>query len=220
MLYTSTLATPLLEQLPAFRYTALPDTSQIRLLHVLPRTNGETIRCECRPYCLQGPLPEYKAISYTWGDKSLTEPIVLNGGRYLATKNARDVLEYVRSEGINTIWIDAVCIDQDNTPERDAQIRLMDDVYSHAKQTIVWLGKASNDSDLALNFVTAINDALSALRGSVGMTEKLLLEATSTRYNSPQWQALGNLLARPWFQRIWVIQEIALSQDVRVTCGD
>jgi hypothetical protein len=146
---------------------------------------------------------------------------VLNGGRYFTTKNAREVLEYVRrTGGIHDIWIDAICINQNDIPERNAQVRLMDSVYSHAQQTIVWLGEVSNDSNLALDFVPVINSALHSLRESGEMTEKALLEITATDCNSPQWQALGRLLARPWFQRIWVIQEVALSQAVNVSCGD
>jgi hypothetical protein len=210
-----------LEQIPNFRYAALPDASHIRLLHVLPRTDEETIRCKCLPHSLLGPRLEYTAISYTWGDASLTEPIVLNGERYFTTKNARKVLEYVRrTGGIHAIWIDAICINQSDIPERNAQVRLMDSVYSHAQQTIVWLGEVSNDSDLALDFVPVINSALDSLRKSGGVTEKLLLEITATDYDSPQWQALGRLLARPWFQRTWVIQEVALSQVVNIACGD
>lgn len=210
-----------LEQIPSFRYDALPDTSHIRLLHVLPGTNGDIIRCKCLPYSLLRPRPEYTAISYTWGDASLTEPIVLNGGRYFTTKNAREVLEYVRrTGGMHAIWIDAICINQNDIPERNAQVRLMDSVYSHAQQTVVWLGEVSNDSDLALDFVPVINSALHSLRESGEVTEKLLLETTATDSNSPQWQALGRLLARPWFQRIWVIQEVALSQAVNVACGE
>lgn len=210
-----------MEPRPDFQYTALEDaSSHIRLLHILQDSDGKNVRCKCISYHLQDQMPLYTAISYTWGDGSFVEPIVLNDQRYLATKNAKMVLEYVRKREINAIWIDSVCIDQNNDTERDAQVRLMDRIYSCAQQTIVWLGMASNDSDLALGFVSTINDSLEALARSGEVTETLLLENTGTNHTSAPWQALGRLLARPYFQRIWVIQEIALSPNIQVVCGD
>ncbi|RFU28597.1 hypothetical protein B7463_g7735, partial [Scytalidium lignicola] len=200
-----------LDQIPTFQYDDLSGPSCIRLLRILPGKDGDIVQCQCSPFSFQGPRPEYTAISYTWGVVRYTELIVLNGKQHLTTKNAREVLEYMRCGDCQiTIWIDAICINQDSIPERDSQVRLMGSIYSHAQQTMIWLGTAFNDSDMAIDFVPVIQKALDILEESGEVTDKLLLEATASDAKSPQWQALQRLLVRPWFQRIWVIQEVTL----------
>ena len=184
---------------------------------------NDELQCECIhfPHCRGSQMPRYTAISYTWGDPSSEHPIMLNGRMYYVPQNAYDVLLRVRSPHENRmIWIDTICIDQTNITEKNNQVRLMVDIYSSAQQTLVWLGSATEDSAVAMDFILVLKQALEELEGFKEVTDKMLLEKTSTYQDSPPWLALGNLFARPWFQRVWVVQEVALSPTVYFMCGD
>jgi len=209
--------------MPLFEYSALEDRHNIRLLRLLPGRPEDTISCECVhfPLCTGSETYPYIAISYTWGNSSRNHLILLNNRRYYTTESAIEVLLHVRSQNeIKTIWIDAICINQSNVPEKNDQVRLMGRIYSSAQQTLVWLGPMSRDSAMAIDFIPRIKQALEEFQGVKEVTDKMLLEKTSTRYDSPEWQAVGNLFTRPWFQRVWVIQEVALSPAVCFMCGD
>ena len=55
------------------------------------------------------------------------------------------------------VWIDAVCIDQDNTDKKNAQVGRMHDIYSCCNQVYVWLGPDDGMTKTALNIVTTIS---------------------------------------------------------------
>jgi hypothetical protein len=213
-------------QIPLFHFDRLEDRHDIRLLHVLPGKPGDVLQCKCIRCPLgrgpsESPGPEYTAISYTWGNVNQTEPILLNDRKYYTTQNARDVLLHMRSQQTTqVVWIDAICIDQNTIAERNDQVRRMDQIFANAQQTLVWLGHASEDSDVAMDFIPTINQALSDLEGSESLTDTMLLQKLATQLDSPSWVALGNLFARPWFQRVWVIQEVALSRITHIVCGE
>jgi hypothetical protein len=97
------------------------------------------------------------------------------------------------------MWIDAICIDQNNEEEQGQQIQYMAEIYSKASHVIVWLGEAENDSNRALEKIRLIADNVSI--------EPLVSE--------PIRQAMLQLLHRPWFQRIWVREQTINSIGIR-----
>ncbi|KAF2456312.1 heterokaryon incompatibility protein-domain-containing protein, partial [Lineolata rhizophorae] len=120
------------------RYTPLSSPSAIRLLS----WNGTS-------YILQDADlddgPEYEALSYCWslGDgNDEGGHIICDGQQLKVMANLRDGLERLRAAGrFGPVWIDAVCINQDDLPERGAQVEMMDRIFGSAKAVIVWLGK-------------------------------------------------------------------------------
>ncbi|ORY13402.1 heterokaryon incompatibility protein-domain-containing protein [Clohesyomyces aquaticus] len=203
---------------------------EIRVLELRPFFNDDSmIKCRLRKACLQQSV-SYAALSYVWGDPSITENIIVDGHVVAVTTNLvlamRGFCRFVRrshiAEDIDRytclLWADALCINQSDITERDSQVRLMGQIYSKAEQTLVWLGPSDEDSAVAIDFVSLINKGLGELNECPD-DASLLFEMNSSR-DSPGWGALGNLLSRPWFQRVWVIQEVALSRDVHVLCGD
>ena len=90
----------------------------------------------------------YEAISYTWGVESAPEDLVLNGQHFHIGLNLRDALRRLRlPRRSRRLWIDAVCINQDDNDEKTAQIAVMGAIYSKARRTIIWLGEDSADTD-------------------------------------------------------------------------
>lgn len=92
--------------------------------------------------------PRFAALSYVWGDYSVLAPdnltIRLDDGRNAQiqiTPNCREAIQTLGSKfGTITIWIDAVCINQEDVEEKASQILLMEDIYTRAEMVYVWLG--------------------------------------------------------------------------------
>jgi hypothetical protein len=118
------------------------------------------------------------------------------------------------------LWIDAMCINQKDIDERNRQVWLMGQVYSKAKAVIIWLGPQSEDSDLAMEFIPRLLGALFTPVNQLLRTENRDLIFPSTRRaDVPEWQAFETLLNRPWFERLWVIQELLLAKAAVVAYG-
>ncbi|KAF2093351.1 HET-domain-containing protein, partial [Rhizodiscina lignyota] len=125
----------------ASAYPALksPD-SNIRLLRIHPShpLRGIETSLECASFLER---PQYRALSYTWGDSKRTKPITVNGKKMLITENLWKALFHIRDrQQAQTLWVDAICIDQSNDEEKSVQVPLMSFIYSRAKEVLVWLG--------------------------------------------------------------------------------
>jgi hypothetical protein len=97
-------------------------------------------------------------------------------------------LSHLRDPSIERIiWVDAVCINQNDDPEKKHQIGLMSKIYSQANRVIIWLGEAADDSDLAVEEIR--------VAGS---------KKSMNSSNEKIQRAILALLGRPWFRRIWV----------------
>jgi hypothetical protein len=106
-----------------------------------------------------------------------------------------------------TLWVDAVCINQNkNSPEKAIAVAMMDTIYRNAKRTIIWLGESSADSSKAMKTVREFNKG-----DFVG---------TALNPKDEKWVAVRKLLRRRWWSRLWVLQECLLSCDpLTVRCG-
>jgi hypothetical protein len=108
--------------------------------------------------------PSYHALSYCWGDPSITVPIRLNGAEVQVTENLGVALRYFRAalgelrdkNQQVRLWIDAICINQANLDERSQQVQLMRDIYSGASCVVVWLGEEGEDGRLALQTIQGL----------------------------------------------------------------
>jgi len=184
----------------------------IRLVVLYPGKTGEPIRCSLIQESLTQ-VRSYEALSYTWGDPRDTKPILLNERPFSATKNLEAALRHLRYEDDNRfIWIDAICINQNDIRERNLQVRRMLKIYSSAAQVLVWLGEGNEQSDKAMDFMIRISKSKANL--------EFPWEDESLIPSEDECIALAeNILTRPWFQRCWVIQEVAVAKEIIVICG-
>lgn len=190
------------------------ETGEIRLLQILPRvTNGE-VSCRIIPVSLLKP-PPYEAMSYTWGDPAQTKTIFIDGKPFKTTQNVFDLL-YDRSPILSprTIWIDAICINQNNNEEKAQQVRIMSAIYSRASQVAVWLGSGRN-SDLAVSLILELSDYIETEKPS----DSELYEKYVKERRSPRWLAVGDMLCHSYFSRIWMVQEVASNRTLHVIYG-
>jgi hypothetical protein len=98
----------------------------------------------------------FHCLSYTWGTGEATSELTLNGQLFPTRKNLENALRSLRSEvSKTTVWIDAICIGQENVRERSRQVARMNQIFEKADCVLVWLGEADEDSDLALDFIAS-----------------------------------------------------------------
>ncbi|KAJ0267678.1 hypothetical protein COL940_014132 [Colletotrichum noveboracense] len=141
-------------------YCALPiATSELRILSVHPALSIESpVIADLFLENFQTRQNPYEALSYTWGDSSNTEIITVNSVELNVTRNLRLALQTLRHQPRNPskavqIWVDSICINQDNVAERNAQVSQMGKIYSRAVHVAIWLGDASETSDAAMKLL-------------------------------------------------------------------
>ncbi|AEO64787.1 uncharacterized protein THITE_2038030 [Thermothielavioides terrestris NRRL 8126] len=185
--------------------------------------------------------PSYSALSYLWGEPTKTETIHVNGLPLPITHNLHQALQHLRAgEGTREwLWIDAVCINQDDDEERSWHVPQMGTIFSRASLVYIWLGPDSDDSDLVMRLAQRIGpDAHEAGVADLWFCwppfklPRKKLE-NEERANSFLARALGDeelrsprllaavepLLSRANWCRAWIVQEIALARDGLVCCG-
>lgn len=131
----------------------------------------------------------YEALSYVWGDPENKLPILIHSHRFDVTVNLHAALSRLRDHYFERIlWVDAICIDQENLQEKGFQIQSMAKIYGQAMRVVVWLGEATGDSGQALEIIRAAGGKTSLQCWNTDVISKAILA----------------LLQRPWFRRIWV----------------
>lgn len=104
------------------------------------------------------------------------------------------------------MWIDAICIDQNNLVERAKQVRIMDKIYSNASNVIADLGEETPGSRVLFEELVEAEYAMAKGYSRPPPNNIIVRE-------------LEELLNRPWFRRVWVLQEVCVNSSVRFTCG-
>lgn len=175
--------------------------------------------------------PEYKAISYVWGDATDTTVMFVNGGRAIEiTRSLAAALRCFRdSRAFVALWADAVCINQEDLQERADQVRIMGWIYASAIQVNVWLGRVRDRGwFVSLHGFLGRNrprTADQALRDYESIVEGLLPRVSQSsdldlsEHGDPWILWLVCLSHCPWFSRLWVIQEVASARSVRMFSG-
>ena len=192
-----------------YRYSPLKHDRDIRLLYLLPGNDRAPLSCSLRTVSLSEP-PDYEAVSYTWGEPIFSASIECSTkGQLPITENLSKALFHLRlAKRLRVLWIDAICINQQDLVERSHQVALLWDTFREAKNVIVWLGEDTGEANEAFEILRAIDPSSSSY-----LDIRRLIDAD--RHN-----ALVKLLGRSWFRRIWVVQELICAQKAIITCGN
>ncbi|KAF1844893.1 HET-domain-containing protein [Cucurbitaria berberidis CBS 394.84] len=155
---------------------------------------------------------DYCALSYVWGNTKDTTNIFVNGVETQVTKNLAEALHRLRETGQFSgrfrLWADALCINQKNNVERSAQVGAMRIFYSQAWSVIGFLGPQEDESDKALDLIGALSDIYHSNEKCEELRENMMQEKYSHVPGS--WLALKRLTLRPYWERLWIMQELAL----------
>jgi Heterokaryon incompatibility protein (HET) len=199
----------------------------IRLLELLPGPN-DAVSCIIRHVPLAD-NPRYEALSYYWGaPPHRTESILCNDARVDITLNLHVALLRLRRPlGSRLLWIDAICINQDEKDERaiderNQQVRMMADIYRKAQQVIIWLGEEDYDSLVGFALVPKLVKAFQELQRPLEIgryAPAFLIKHGLPPPLHPWYRGFFRIFERPWFRRVWVIQELAACSNSVVQCG-
>ncbi|POS71690.1 hypothetical protein DHEL01_v209915 [Diaporthe helianthi] len=214
-----------------FAYESLESQPLIRLLRLDKRSVTDR-----RPlgYILTtvrlSEAPVFYALSYCWGSATRDKDIVCNGKLLNVTahlKRGIHELQAIPMLASSWVWIDQISINQDDLDERAQQVGLMRAIYYKAIRTVVWLGPSDGPCEGGY----ALSEKLSELcqreeysfcnlgwkwrhpKRKLNADLDDCLRLGLPRLNSRPWLELYNMLKKPWFNRIWVIQEVELSRE-------
>lgn len=213
----------------------------IRLLILRPGSFDDPIHCQLEQVSLSDGHA-YEALSYVWGNASDTSPVSFNGVLYHITKNLECALRYLRpKESPRVLWVDAVCINQNDEDEKSEQVLRMGEIYSGAIKVYAWLGEADCQIDYVFavlqefrdrkregKFLTYFDAAeqLSFYRQlfrDIYQAEAGTLPEQSDPDDDmlhEEFNWLRPLYVRPYWRRVWIVQELVLAKVVVVCCGD
>ncbi|QIW98329.1 hypothetical protein AMS68_003847 [Peltaster fructicola] len=194
-----------------FCHVPLQSSRSFRLVRLLPSADFDSeIEVELFEASLDD-HPPYEALSYTWGARHGTQPIVCNGFRFLVTPNCESAMRHLRKDRL--LWIDSICIDQSNDGlvERDVQVPLMGEIYSKAVSTLCWLGPGLEYTSAVMRLIDQIGECPSQR----GVSKLLRLEESLNLQGS----CLDHIYCAPWHTRIWTVQEVAFASNCQVLMG-
>ncbi|OIW26652.1 hypothetical protein CONLIGDRAFT_482534 [Coniochaeta ligniaria NRRL 30616] len=212
-----------------YRYSPVPSGS-IRLIGIYPGGQQEPMNCftdirelttsgeqGVRPYTALSwrpdstgqdssrqvamrRIPGWSAKLFVTDDHSRCE-VAIHPSLLDALRQIRDVRETV------IFWVDQLCINWTDEKEAETQLELIPQIFRQASYVTVWLGSGSIDSSAAMKFIT---DLL-----NLDLVDTLVKE-----HSTPvKWQALVNLIQRPYFSRRWVFLELMLAKRAVLYCG-
>jgi hypothetical protein len=213
-------------------YKTLKSPKAFRLLRIFKsRRFDHPVQCELLEISSVSDAPsQYRTVSYRW-DTSLgkVSTITVNGETLMVYPNLEKILRDIRAKyWSQLVWIDQLCIDQENATEKSAQVAMMGQIYQSAAEVRVCLPvsdladygfwKGWRDSKLSPK-QREIRDAAALIR-RLGHS-RLLQDYTPGNERGNllsyarlhDWKVLGDLLEHPWFHRVWMIQEIGMASN-------
>ena len=180
-----------------FKHQALNlDRTQIRLFRLLPADRSGNLAGTIAIYDFEH-CPEYRAVSYTWGLPYPTREISLEGESFTVRENLWQFLDAARDYAKDWLWVDQVCIDQSTVDERNHQVSLMAKIYAKAFEVLIWLGTEAHGSGKAMEAINSGVDSIHQFESQV-----------------------QSLFRRPYWNRLWILQEVLMGQNVLVLCGN
>ena len=207
----------------AYQYTPLDtSTPTIRVLVLKAGPWNLGIQCELRERALID-QPSYEALSYCWGPQTNLKPISLHGCAHRVTVNLEAALRHLRSEDVDRVlWVDALCINQQDLDEREKQVEKMYDIYKAATRVVAWTGEATEDSNVAIKLIQEFgsfsqnlwngkyDDVIADIDGTDAgfQARSEILEMFGVSTSTEIWNSLWKFFDRPYWERIWIIQEL------------
>ncbi|KAL1599011.1 hypothetical protein SLS60_008157 [Paraconiothyrium brasiliense] len=224
-----------------FDYAPIPEIDHLRLLQIR-LLNDEQKEKSCAYTIVNTELSpnagletDFEAVSYTWGSPHRVSSLPLSGcaGSIGLTQNLTQALPHLsRHSTTKHLWIDQICINQDDPIEKSHQIGMMSRIYKSSKKVLVWLGPEDESSRLCKQWLHAVADMIKGMPRSDRMTPGTETFNPNIRFlvvkstfvspgNDPMYApAIRTFWSRPWFTRGWVVQELLLAPNVLFVVGE
>lgn len=184
-------------------------STEIRIINLLPGEYGDPIECVLEHVDMET-TRNYEALSYCWGEASITKPILLDSNLYPVTANLFDGLQRLRkTHSPRRLWIDSLCINQSDLAERSRQVQKMRDIYQRASNVVVWLGECRPWSTEAVQEVfDFVVELAFAWRNYI--SDQMIARYGYSKLWQQQRKWIQFIRQRQWFERMWVLQEVAV----------
>ncbi|KAF4447492.1 hypothetical protein F53441_8976 [Fusarium austroafricanum] len=211
-----------------YKYDSLLPPGKIRLLTLLP--GNHTVTTQLHVTNLED-NPTYKCLSYTWGDpggdgtnetwSKPSEIILVEGFEMPIRRNLHNALTALRHSGtLGPIWIDALCINQENIEERNTQTAQMEKIYENAEEVIVWLG---HEKDYTRTAVACFQRLPIITREELLSDDHVVMRdqafAACNFSDSEMLDMTRFFTDHAWFGRTWTLQEMWLAREMTFVCG-
>lgn len=206
-----------------YSYTKLEGLRDVRLITLRPGIGDDPISVEISHKSLDE-QPIFEALSYVWGSQAPSYSIKCKNTVIEVGGSLRNALQCIRSPDTpRVLWIDRICINQDDINERIQQVGIMGDIYGLASGVVIWLGEADVLTEVSMSMLDMLSGQM--LEHTKGRDLYSYKEVDSDdRFPYPsredrRWACIKLLLKRPWFSRVWTFQEIVLARDALIYCG-
>lgn len=227
-----------MEAFNAYQYEPLGTEDEIRLLVLNPAKNRITpLRCSIVPYRRASQTRKYSAVSYAWGKAKPTHSLEIsqnNDTSYLKITATVDVmLRYLRApREVRYLWIDAICLNQDDEIEKACQVLVMGRIYKEATDVRIWLGVGNVVTSTLYDFFWKVSRGPELEQRMMADHIVALMKRVFHRGTQPalgdHWNpgchvAVGcyfQFFQNPWFSRRWIIQEAVLARKAMVQSGN
>ncbi|KAK3672377.1 hypothetical protein LTR78_007684 [Recurvomyces mirabilis] len=198
-----------------------------------PGNENEVIACRLERADLAA-TSSYKCLSYVWGSQDDRVPILLDGKDHGVTRNLHAALHMLRrTDDVARIWIDALCIDQDDDGEKREQVAMMGDIFRSAEEVIVWLGEPASRVSRGMDMHMILERCMTSLAenahfhelpfGSHCMSRRCPAAHDQSSDATCAWAELLAVLRSwfesTWFERTWTVQEIVLPRKATLMLG-
>ncbi|OQV00624.1 hypothetical protein CLAIMM_06097 [Cladophialophora immunda] len=209
-----------------FEYDELLGEEHVRILDLLPGNRDDVIRCRLTSEPRQDAANTYNAISYTWGTSTDRAEIICSDQILSIAINLADALREIRSRNpgdSQRLWVDAICINQECSKEKNHQVRRIGEVYQDARQVFAWLGPdqdgmAKDCFGLLEKWVSYLDDQFDTYKHTRNIPTlelpRHLLSDTAAD------SKLRKLMDSAWFSRVWVLQEAGLAKACQLLWGN
>lgn len=197
------------QQLPSYtQYESLDVVKkEIRLLSIWKSDRESRVHARLDNVSLLD-APAYEALSYYWGAPSAQKVLIVNNKEVLIRESLYSFLKTLAINGQSLpVWLDMLCINQKDVAERNQQVSMMSDIYRSAKRVLSWIGEPNADSEYAFAFAQH------------NKNPELLRSDHYSNAKSRARECWLQILSRPYWRRVWIVQEVCLGKNLRLLCG-
>lgn len=197
----------------------------IRLLQLQPNSQTSGLSCDLITVSLDS-NPLYEAISYVWGSPNRHIPISCQGSVLKITTNLLQVLQKVGdTQKPRTLWVDAICINQEDHEERENQVKIMAHIFASALRILAWVGQGDGAEQSAIDSILRLNRHFGELKQICGSLRDIPPidcdeKPSAIGFDDQSWNSVEKMVKSPLFRRVWIIQELGLGRDVLLLYGN
>ncbi|KAH8732095.1 heterokaryon incompatibility protein-domain-containing protein [Phaeosphaeriaceae sp. PMI808] len=212
----------------AYSHSKLSNPHSIRLLHILPGPASTPLKVHLAP-CQLDNATSYEALSYVWGEPDTTATLAVGDHQLHISTNLHTIILHLRHhDRIRTVWIDAICINQQDSKEKSLQVAIMGQIFEKADTVLCWLGGASEHCVTATTYLQQLADRHSmyiqedAVEHIWAITWDNLVAGVDVDavVQSAIAAHVECVYDSPWFTRLWIVQEVSFARDPVILIGE